>query len=195
MIRYKPAGLHAALGALALIGGLAACGTAHASVPTVAQTVTRTVIKTVPGPATTKSVTVTKTVPAAVECIDVSGQVLPVRDAGAIGSTRIDQCTMSIGDAGTDSAAGPALVLTDTANGASSAYGLQPIQAGAATPAAASNGLPATGVWYPASAPNVACGPPTAGTNGLNTSYLEGAGSGPGYIIDGDDPTSSPCNS
>ena len=46
----------------------------------------------------------------------------------------------------------------------------------AAAPAAASNGLPATGVWYPAGFPNVACGPPTAGTNGLNTSYLEGAG-------------------
>jgi hypothetical protein len=65
------------------------------------------------------------------------------------------------------------------------------------TPAAASNGLPATGVWYPVGFPNVACGPPISSAafpnpDGLNTSYLQ---QGSSYIVDGDDPTSSPCNS
>ena len=64
-------------------------------------------------------------------------------------------------------------------------------------PAAASNGLPAAGGWYPAGFSNVACGPPTSSAafpnpEGLNTSYLQ---QGSSYIVDGDDPTSSPCNS
>ncbi len=63
----------------------------------------------------------------------------------------------------------------------------------AAAPTTQANGLPAD-AWFPAGFPNVACGPPTAGTNGLNTSYLQEQ-QGSGYIVDHDDPTSSPCNS
>jgi hypothetical protein len=66
-----------------------------------------------------------------------------------------------------------------------------PAAPAAPAPTAQSNGLPA-GAWFPAGYPNVACGPPTPGTNGLNTRYLQ---SGSGYTIDGDDPTLSPCNS
>jgi hypothetical protein len=66
-------------------------------------------------------------------------------------------------------------------------------------PAALSNGLPATGVWFPAGFPDVACGPPThsaafANPDGLNTSYLQQQQGGP-YSVDVDDPASSPCNS
>ena len=63
----------------------------------------------------------------------------------------------------------------------------------ASAPATQSNGLPA-GAWFPAGFPTMACGPPTPGTNGLNTSYLAENGTG-SYTIDTDDPTSSPCNS
>lgn len=74
-------------------------------------------------------------------------------------------------------------------------YGLGVDDPAPATPAIQSNGLPTTGVWYPwANFPNIACGPPTAETSGLNTSYIDETGNG-FYTIDTDDPTSSPCNS
>jgi hypothetical protein len=64
-----------------------------------------------------------------------------------------------------------------------------------APPTTQADGLPA-GAWFPAGYPNVACGPPTAGMNGLNTSYIDDNMPGQiGYVIDYDDPTSSPCNS
>jgi hypothetical protein len=64
----------------------------------------------------------------------------------------------------------------------------------AAPPATQADGLPSTGVWYPAGYPNVACGPPLAGNGPLNTSYVDESGNGV-YSVDGDDPTFSPCNS
>jgi hypothetical protein len=58
-----------------------------------------------------------------------------------------------------------------------------------------SNGLPSSGVWYPGSKwPNVACGPPTSQTAGLNTSYVDQNNNGV-FTIDMDDPQYSPCNS
>ena len=63
----------------------------------------------------------------------------------------------------------------------------------ASAPTAQSDGLPA-GAWFPAGFPDIACGPPTSGTNGLNTSYLQQS-AGSGYTIDTDDPAFSPCSS
>ncbi len=73
----------------------------------------------------------------------------------------------------------------------------EPARSAPAAPVnAPSSELPATGVWYPAGFPDVACGPPTAGTDGLNTSYLlDTNGAQPQYAADADDPASSPCNS
>jgi hypothetical protein len=67
-------------------------------------------------------------------------------------------------------------------------------EAPTAAPTAQANGLPAD-AWFPAGYPNVACGPPTAQTDGLNTSYINDDTGQSGYTIDMDDPTSSPCNS
>ncbi len=64
----------------------------------------------------------------------------------------------------------------------------------ASAPTAQSNGLPAASAWFPAGFPDIACGPPTSGTNGLDTSYRQQS-AGSGYTIDTDDPTSAPCNS
>lgn len=83
-------------------------------------------------------------------------------------------------------------------NGGSGTYGLSNADKAPASAPTQSSGLPATGVWYPAGFPDLACGPPTPGTNGLNTSYIQAAQTGQGgtgYVIDTDDPASSPCNS
>jgi hypothetical protein len=79
---------------------------------------------------------------------------------------------------------------TETTSWPQSAAPSNPIVA-VPSPTAAGDGLP-VGVWFPAGHLNIACGPPTASTNGLNTSYVE---AGNNWIIDNDDPASSPCNS
>jgi hypothetical protein len=68
-----------------------------------------------------------------------------------------------------------------------------PTSAPAGHAAAQATGLPA-GAWYPGSKwPNVACGSPTSGTNGLNTTYVDQSNNGV-FTIDMDDPQESPCN-
>ena len=121
---------------------LAGASWAMAGMPVPEHTVSRTVQVRVPGPVVVKKVAVpgpvrtrtvtrtvavpgpVRTVPVTIACVDVSGRVFPARDAGALGGLRIDQCVMSIGDAGALSADGPALVLTDYATGDSASFPL-----------------------------------------------------------------------